>query len=63
MFSEDTILKYDRPLQNEPFLKVRIQQKAVKAIYTKGTYAEIRNHCKKYPDEKLQTGKWWEYLF
>ena len=63
MFSEDPVLICDRPLPNEPVVKIMFQKKAIKAIYAKRTYAFIRNHYKKCPDEKVQTGKWWSCLF
>ena len=62
IFSIDQIWICDRLLQNERFLKFRIQQKAIKAIY-KRPYKDIHSNYKKYPDEKLQTGQWWRCLF
>ena len=64
MFSKDTILIYDRLLQNYPFFNSG-SNKEVLNVIGKGTYAGIRNNYGKFLDEKvsLQTGKWWKVLF
>ena len=64
MFSKDTILTYDRLLQNYPFFNSGFNKEVLNVI-GKGTYAGIRNNYGKFLDEKvsLQTGKWWKVLF
>ena len=64
MFSKDTILIYDRLLQNYPFFNSGFNKEVLNVI-GKGTYAGIRNNYGKFLDEKvsLQTGKWWKVLF
>ena len=64
MFSVDSILIYNRVLQNDPFLNSRFNKESLKAI-CKGTYTGMRNNYGKFLDEKvsLQKDKWWRCLF